>query len=178
MRITVAASLILLLALSATAQQVSDQQDEAVLTYVKNIKKFLSWSGEKAIKGGSGPLFVAAVGSSPLAEKIKTLHAGQTHDGQKIKARIVDSSMLPANAHIVVICEADAAKASALAKKLHGTGTATIAVGSEVEGVVIRVLAKDVNGMVSITTSVSQSLADAEGLELKPAIKMVAKVVD
>jgi hypothetical protein len=176
MKILTTLLLVLTFALPATAEVAEDPVANMITAFTKNIDKFAKWPGEKAIKSGGKPLFVAVVGTSDMAKGLKTLNRTETSAGHKLTVRVVDLDLLPANAQVVIICLDDTTQARKITKKLAATGTFTIAFGPEKVGALLH-CQMDPTKPGKVVAEVSQSVADAEEIEIQPAMTVLAKVV-
>lgn len=165
------------LALTAAAEETKDPMVDIIIDYTKNISELVEWSGDKTILDDDKPLFIAVVGKSDLAKKLKTLNRTKTAGGRKLTVRLVDEDLLPANAHVVIICLDDITVARKVIKKLTGSGTLTIAMGPKKVGAVMH-FQEDSTEPGKLVCEISQSVAEAEKIVIQKALSLIAKIVE
>ncbi len=159
------------------AEETVDPVADMVMACTKNISKLVKWPGDKDVSGSDKSLFVAVVGTSDLSAGLKTLNRTSTADGHKLTVRPVEIGMLPANAHVVIICLDDTTAARKVTKKLAGTGTLTIASGDYKIGAVMH-FQRDSVKAGKVVCEVSQAAAEAEGIVPQKALALIAKTVE
>jgi hypothetical protein len=177
MKITASLVLSALLALTASEVHADEPVDpviERIASMIADIDGYVVWPEAKAAE--NKPFFVAVLGDSPLAKRIKKLNRTKLSDGRRIKVRLVQPDLLPSNAHIILITPAAELDASLL-KKLKGTATLTITSGHADLPTVIHVDKVKSSEELEVRTTIDIQLAAEEKLDIKQKLKDVAVVV-
>lgn len=175
LRLTIILTLLLLLAGSLGAAE--DPIQEQVVLIISDIDSYVSWPAAKASDNGK-PFFIALLGKSPLATRVKELNRTKLPDGRKIRVRIVRGDLLPSNAHIVINSLTDEKLASKYLKKLAGTNTLTISTGEIDVSTILHLYIVDIDGKPEVKTSLDSKLAADEKLEIKAKLKKLTIAAD
>lgn len=168
---------ILLLLLAATVGAAEDPIQEQVVSIISDIDSYVSWPASKAGDNGN-PFFVALLGKSPLATRVRKLNRTKLPDGRKIRVRIVRGDLLPSNAHIVINSLTDEKRVAKFLKKLAGTGTLTISTGDIDVGTILHLSVVDVDGKQTVMTTLDAKLAAEEKLKIKSKLKKLTVAAD
>jgi hypothetical protein len=149
--------------------ETKDPIQEQVVSIISNIDNYVSWPAAKA--DSSKPFFVAVLGESALATRVKELNRTKLPDGRKIRVRIVRGNLLPANAHIVINSLSDEKLVAKLLKKLVGTGTLTVSTGDTDVASMLHLVMADVDGKQKVRMTLNTEMAADEHLEIKSEFK-------
>jgi hypothetical protein len=168
LRLTIITILMILFAGSLSAAE--DPIQEQVVSMISDIGDYVSWPAAKASDNGK-PFFIALLGKSPLATRVKELNRTKLPDGRKIRVRIVRGDLLPSNAHIVINSLTDEKQASKYLKKLAGTSTLTISTGEIDISTILHLYIVDIDGKQEVKTTLDLKLAADEELEIKSKLK-------
>lgn len=166
-----------LLVTATVAGETKDPVQEQVVSIISDIDSYVSWPAAKAGKNGE-PLFVAVLGKSPLATRVKELNHTKLPDGRKIRVRIVGGDLLPSNAHIVINTLTDEKLATKFFKKLVGTSTLTIGTGDIELNTILHLSVVDVEGKQEVRKTLNAKLAADEKLEIKSKLKKLTVTAD
>ncbi|MDH3890206.1 MAG: YfiR family protein [candidate division Zixibacteria bacterium] len=168
---------ILLLALAATLSAVEDPIQEQMVSIISDIDNYVSWPAAKASDNGK-PFFVAILGKSELATRVKELNRTKLPDGRKIRVRIVAGDLLPSNAHIVINSLTDEKQVRKYLKKLAGTSTLTISTGDIDVETILHMDVVDKGGKQEVRTTLNAKQAADEGLKIKSKLEKMAVGTD
>ena len=170
-------SVLLILAVSTIhSSNKTDPVNEHIASLIADIDSYIKWPDAKS--GMDKPLFVAVLGESSLATRIKELNRTKLPDGRKIKVRIVQAELLPSNAHILVVAVADDTLSAKQLEKLKGTGTLTVTAGAIDLPIILRVDQVEAGGKTEIRMILDLKLAAAEHLEVTQKLKKLAVTTD
>ena len=161
---------LLLLAPATILGEAKDPIQEQIVSIISDIDSYVSWPAAKAAENEK-PFFVAMLGKSPLATKVKELNRTKLPDGRKIRVRFVSGDLLPANAHIVINSLTDEKLVKEYLKKLVGTSTLTIGIGDVGVGTVLHMDIVEKDGKSELRTTLDSIMASNEGLEIKSKLK-------
>jgi hypothetical protein len=168
---------ILLLSSAAALGAAEDPIYEQVVSIISDIDSYVSWPPSKAGDNGN-PLFVAVLGKSPMATRVKKLNRKKLPDGRKIRVRIVRGDLLPSNAHIVINSLTDEKLVKKYLKKLAGTSTLTISTGDIDVGTILHLSVVEVDGTQKVRTTLDLKLAADEKLKIKSKLKKLTVAAD
>lgn len=166
-----------LLLLATALGAAEDPIQEQVVSIISDIDSYVSWPESKAGDNGD-PFFVAVLGKSPLATRVRELNRTKLPDGRKIRVRIVRGDLLPSNAHIVINSLADEKMAAKFLKKLVGTSTLTISTGDIHLSTILHLSIADVDGKQEVRTTLNAKMAADEKLEIKSKLKKLTVAID
>lgn len=170
-------TILLLPLFAAIGGAAEDPIQEQVISLISEIDSYISWPESKAGDNGN-PFFVAVLGKSALATRVKELNRTKLPDGRKIRVRIVRGDLLPSNAHIVINVLDDEKMVAKFLKKLVGTSTLTISTGDINVGTILHLSIADVDGKKTVRTTLDAKQAAAEGLEIKSKLKKLTVALD
>lgn len=168
---------ILLLSSAAALGAAEDPIHEQVVSIISDIDSYVSWPASKAGDNGD-PFFVALLGKSPLATRVRKLNRTKLPDGRKIRVRIVRGDLLPSNAHIVINSLTDEKLVAKFFKKLVGTSTLTISTGDIDLGSILHLSVAEVDGKQELRTTLNAKMAADEKLEIKSKLKKLIVPAD
>jgi len=167
-----------ILALILTATTVSANEIDYITKVLSQIDSYVTWAPDKTFEGDGSKLVIAAVGETDLIGAIKELNRTKSATGKSIKVRVVEPKMIPSNSHILFLDLSDADQVGEITKKLRGTGTLVIchAPGLASAGASINFVTEP--GSDKPTMELNMNIAKEEGLQIKPALLKLAKIVE
>lgn len=156
--------------LAAPAQEAQEHEVKAAFLY--KFPAFVEWPSKP---GPGAPFIIAVVGAEDVAEELRRLTRGRTHEGRSIEVREPDDAQALNGAHMVFVGRGAAAKLPLIARSLAGTPVLLV---TESPG------ALDQGGMINFVLSdarmrfdVALDTAEASRLRVSARLLAVARTV-
>ena len=159
-------------ATTAGAQERQAEEHAVKAAFLFKFPAFVEWPNRP---GPEVPFVIAVVGAEDVAEELRTLASGRTHNGREIQVRVASDAQGGSGAHMVYVGRAAAARLPALVRALAGAPVLVVteSAGALEQGSMINFVLAD--GRVRF--DVAMDAAEATRLRISSRLLAVARSV-